>query len=93
MPTPSPLEVVEVPIDSLTAADYNPRTIDKTKAERLARSLDEFGFLEPVVVNRHTGRVVGGHQRINAARTLGRTTVPVVYVDLDDDREKTDPPT
>lgn len=87
MPTP-PLEVVEVAIDDLIPADYNPRKIDRKKAAGLARSLEEFGFLDPVVVNRRSGRVVGGHQRINAARSIGRTTVPAVYVDLDDDREK-----
>lgn len=82
------LEVHDIPIDELTPADYNPRTIDPKKAEGLQRSLDEFGFLDPVIVNQRTGNVVGGHQRIDAARALEHDTVPVVYVDLDPDREK-----
>jgi len=35
--------------------------------EKLVRSLDEFGFVEPIVVNTRTGLVVGGHQRLEAA--------------------------
>lgn len=82
------LNVVEVAIDELVPADYNPREISTKAADGLKRSIDEFGFLDPVIVNRANGnRIVGGHQRIDAARALGHATVPVIYVDLDDDRE------
>lgn len=82
------ISIIYQPIDSLTAAPYNPRTLSQSEFESLQRSLDEFGFVEPIVVNRKSGFIVGGHQRVAAARAVGIETVPVVFVDLDEQREK-----
>ena len=64
----------------------------------LKRSIQRFGFVDPVVVNRRRGKgwlraertrvIVGGHQRVRAAQELGHRAVPVVYVDLPPDDEK-----
>jgi DNA modification methylase len=70
------------------AAPYNPRTISDHDLEALARSMAAFGVVEPVVVNRRTGRIVGGHQRVKAAQALGIEQLPVVHVDLDESQEK-----
>jgi len=70
------------------AAPYNPRKISDHDLEALRRSLKFFGVVEPVVVNRRTGRVVGGHQRIKAAEAEGIAELPVVTVDLDESSEK-----
>ena len=72
----------------LVPADYNPRQIDNHQLEALKRSLDRWGFVEPVVMNKRTGRIVGGHQRVKAALALAVPEVPTVWVDLDDDGEK-----
>jgi DNA modification methylase len=69
-------------------APYNPRTIGDHDLAALRRSLRQWGAVEPVVVNSRTKRVVGGHQRIKAAELEGITTLPVVYVDLDDASER-----
>jgi ParB-like chromosome segregation protein Spo0J len=45
------------------AAPYNPRKISDHDLEALRRSMKFFGVVEPVVVNKRTGRIVGGHQR------------------------------
>lgn len=82
------MNTVLVPIDDLKFASYNPRTISTHEFESLQRSIDEFGFVEPVVVNRKSGTIVGGHQRARAAKSLGMTEVPVVYVELDDKKER-----
>jgi DNA modification methylase len=70
------------------AAPYNPRTISDHDLVALGRSMATFGVVEPVVVNRRTGRIVGGHQRVKAAEAQGIETLPVVYVDLDEAAEK-----
>ena len=70
------------------AAPYNPRRISEHDLSSLGRSLKFFGVVEPVIVNRRTGRIVGGHQRVKAAEAEGIETLPVVHVDLDEPSEK-----
>ena len=58
--------VQEIKVTQLNAAPYNPR-IDLEPGmpewEKLKRSIEEFGNVEPIVWNKRTGNVVGGHQR------------------------------
>ena len=71
-------------------AGYNPRKISEDEYEALRRSLSRWGMVEPVVVNRRTNTVVGGHQRIDAIESLegGDHEVPVIWVDLSENEEK-----
>ena len=78
----SELHVRHVAPGELTPWPENPRTISKAELTKLQRSIRAFGFVQPVVVNRRTGQLVAGHQRLSAAQALGLPTVPVVYVDL-----------
>ena len=52
--------------------------------QKLVRSIQEFGMVEPLVVRRSDQLVIGGHQRLEAAKALGMAMVPVVYVELSD---------
>jgi len=70
------------------AAPYNPRKIDDHDLAALRRSLRFFGAVEPIIANRRTGRIVGGHQRVKAAQAEGLDSLPVAWVDLDDPSEK-----
>src|SRR5260221_2643077 len=70
------------------AAAYNPRRITDHDLAALRRSLKFFGVVEPIIVNRRTGRIVGGHQRVKAAEAEGIDELPVVQVDLDEPTEK-----
>ena len=79
-PLPSPT-VEEVPIDQLHPDPANPRRISEEELDALERSIREFGFVQPVLARRD-GTVIGGHQRLVAARRLGLATVPVTYLDL-----------
>jgi ParB-like chromosome segregation protein Spo0J len=72
----------------LTPADYNPRSISEHQAEALKRSLDRWGFVEPIVANKRTGRIVGGHQRLDGALALALPKVPVHWIDVDESSEK-----
>jgi DNA modification methylase len=70
------------------AAPYNPRTIADHDLEALRRSMRFFGTVEPIIVNRRSDRIVGGHQRVKAAEAEGITELPVVFVDLDEPSER-----
>lgn len=72
-------------ISTLEPAEINPRKISDEEMERLQASLAQWGMVEPLVLNKRTGRLVGGHQRLAAAASLGWTEVPVLYVDLSDE--------
>ena len=76
------------PIAELTPAPYNPRTISEDALSGLQASVQRFGLVEPVVWNRRTGHVVGGHQRLKALQSMGETETQVVVVDLEDAEEK-----
>src|SRR5450759_829758 len=76
------LTIEEVPIDQLRPDPANPRRIGEDELDSLERSLRQFGFVQPVLARREDGVVIGGHQRLLAARRLGLATVPVTYLDL-----------
>ncbi|MBI5284197.1 MAG: ParB N-terminal domain-containing protein [Chloroflexi bacterium] len=60
----------------------NPRRITDAEEEALARSIAEFGFVDPIIASRRGRQVIGGHQRLRAAIRLRLTTVPVIFLDL-----------
>jgi DNA modification methylase len=83
MTTPLPsLTVEQVPIDDLRPDPANPRRISEDELDALERSLRQFGFVQPVLARREDQTVIGGHQRLVAARRLGLTTVPVTWLDV-----------
>ena len=75
-------------LSDLKAAEYNPRKITRKALEGLQNSLKEFGAVQPIVWNKKTKQVVGGHQRIVALRAIGETEAPVVVVELSEEKEK-----
>ena len=70
------------------AAPYNPRQISDHDLMALGRSMTTFGVVEPIVVNRRTNRIVGGHQRVKAAEGAGVEQLPLVHVARDGAAEK-----
>ena len=78
-------------IADLLTADYNPRKDLKPgdpEYEKLKRSIEQFGYVEPVIWNATTGCVVGGHQRLKVLQDMGMTEVDCVVVELDVEHEK-----
>jgi len=69
-------------------APYNPRRIEAAEYARLRDSVERWGLVDPVVYNERTGTIVGGHQRIDAAESLGIKTAPVAVVDLSENEER-----
>jgi ParB-like chromosome segregation protein Spo0J len=85
------MEIQRLPLSRLMPAPYNPRVRLRPgdqAYERLARSLDEFDLVQPLVWNRRTGHVVGGHQRLEVLRSRGVSAVECVVVDLPLAREQ-----
>ena len=52
------------------------------------RSIETFGLVEPLVVRRSDQLLIGGHQRLEAAKALGLRKVPVVFVEVSDEQAK-----
>ena len=78
-------EIKNIPIDQLKFAEYNPRKAGEKEIADLRKSLQEFGFVEPIVVNSAEKRynvIIGGHFRTRVAKEMGMTEVPVVYVNI-----------
>lgn len=73
----------QVAIDRLRPDPGNPRHISEAELDALTRSLTEFGFVQPVLARREDATVIGGHQRLVAARRLGLEAVPVIWLDID----------
>ena len=77
--------------EKLLPADYNPRKDLKpgdAEYEKLKRSIEQFGYVEPVIWNKTTGRVVGGHQRLKVLIDMGINDVDCVIVEMDENKEK-----
>ncbi|SEM32910.1 DNA modification methylase [Syntrophus gentianae] len=77
-------------IDDLLPAEKHPRKIlkpgDET-FEALRRSIETFGYVDPIIWNSRTGHIVGGHQRLEVLKHLGHNEAEVSIVDLDSDME------
>lgn len=84
--------IQEIPITEINPAPYNPRKDLKPgdrEYEKLKKSIKEFDLVEPLVWNKRTGNLVGGHQRFKIIRDeLGHDKTQVTVVDLDDKKEK-----
>lgn len=78
-------------VSDLKPAKYNPRvTLEsgEREYESLKKSLNKFGTVVPIIVNKRNNVIVGGHQRLNVLKELGKEEVEVVLVDLDEKDEK-----
>lgn len=85
------MNIQNIPIDRVNPAPYNPRLDlqpDDPRFKSLARSVEEFGLVEPLVWNSRTGNLVGGHQRFKVLKARRETSVPAVVVDLPPTKEK-----
>ena len=85
------MEIRTLKATEIKAADYNPRKDlqpEDTEYKKLRRSIEEFGYVEPIIWNERTGNVVGGHQRLKVLLEKGAQEIECVVVSLDDKDEK-----
>jgi DNA modification methylase len=85
------LDIQKIPVAKLNPAKYNPRKDLKPgdpEYEKLKKSIETFGYVEPVIWNKRTGNIVGGHQRLKILLEQGAAEVDCVVVDMDENEEK-----
>src|SRR3990167_1698130 len=73
------MEVENVPLSEVIPYGKNPRKNDKA-VDVVARSIKEFGFLVPIVLDKNNV-IVAGHTRVKAATKLGLQEIPVIWAD------------
>jgi len=80
-----------IPIEKIKIAKYNPRKDLKPgdpEYEKLKKSIVAFDLVEPLVWNKRSENLIGGHQRLKILKEMGHTEVEVSVVDLPDRKEK-----
>jgi DNA modification methylase len=76
-----------VQIASLYPSKNNPRTHSAKQLRQIARSIESFGFNNPVLVDQNN-QIIAGHGRVAAAKLLGYDTVPTLRIEHLSDEEK-----
>lgn len=74
-------------INDIKPYSKNAKKHPKKQIEQVAASIKEFGFNQPIVVDKE-GVIIVGHGRLEAAKLLGLTEVPVITVDLTEEQAK-----
>jgi len=85
------MQIEVMPINQIKIASYNPRKdlkLGDPEYEKLKKSILEFDMVEPLVWNKRTKNLVGGHQRLKVLKELGVENVEVSVVDLSEVKEK-----
>jgi len=85
------MDIQTLEITAINPAKYNPRKDLKpedAEYQKLKKSITEFDMVEPLVWNKRTGNLVGGHQRLKILKELGIDKVEVSVVDLSEVKEK-----
>ena len=77
--------MAELKIDYISASDLvpyenNSRAHSKEQVEQIKRSMTEFGFTNPILIDEHNG-IIAGHGRLRAAQELGIDTVPTILLE------------
>jgi len=71
----------------LIANPVNFRKHPKRQQEAINGSLDALGWIQNVIVNKRTGRIIDGHLRVDQAIAHGEMAVPVQWIDLSEEEE------
>ena len=76
----SDIQIERWPLDRLIPSDVNPRTHTPAQVAQIAASIQEFGFVNPILVGAD-GRIIAGEGRYRAILTLGMREVSVIVVE------------
>ena len=74
------MNIKTIPIDDLKSYAHNPKQHPAEQIEKIARSITEFGFLVPILIDADN-LIIAGHGRLMAACKLGLVEVPTIRVD------------
>ena len=81
------MNIETVKTGTLNPATYNPRKISPEALAGLRKSIETFGYIEPIIIN-HDNTIIGGHQRFRALQDLGINECQVVRLNLNKTEEK-----
>ena len=79
------MNILQKSISDIKPYNRNPRK--KKNIQKVANSIKEFGFQQPIVVDR-AGVIIAGHSRYEAAKILNLTSIPVLIADLSPEKAK-----
>src|SRR6056300_179579 len=79
------MQIYQRPLSDIKPYEKNPR--QKYDIQKVAQSIKEFGFQQPIVVD-SAGVIIVGHGRYQASKSLGLETVPVIIADLPPEKAK-----
>ena len=74
------MEIKYLEPKTLNAYEKNSRVHDDEQIERIKRSIKEFGFINPVLIDKNN-TIIAGHARVRAALNLGLTEVPTIELE------------
>ena len=84
------MDLRKIKIADLVPASYNPRKALKPgdkEYEKIKRSIQEFGYCEPVIVNSDM-TIIGGHQRVTVLQDLGYDEIDCIVIEIDKTKER-----
>ena len=85
------LSIVTMQLKDLKPANYNPRialTENDPEYQRIKSSIEQFGYVDPIIYNEQTNNIVGGHQRYTVLTDMGVEQVAVSVVNMNEEDEK-----
>jgi len=59
------MKIEKIKLTDIVPANYNPRQISKEEKKKLENSINNFGIVEPILINLSNNRIIGGHQRFD----------------------------
>lgn len=72
-----------IPLSQLKRSDYNPRNITDKARSGLQNSIQEFGLVQPIIYNKQTNNIVGGHQRLSALLSTNPNLTHIECIEVD----------
>jgi len=82
------LEIRYQATSDLKPYENNSRTHSKEQIEQIVRSIKEFGFTNPILIDEHN-EIIAGHGRLEAAQKIGITLVPTIILEgLNEEQKK-----
>jgi ParB/RepB/Spo0J family partition protein len=82
------MELEKIKIEKLEPATYNPRQISTKQYKDLKESITKFGIVDPLIVNKNSYTIVGGHQRYKICKELGYKEIGCIILDLNTEQER-----
>jgi hypothetical protein len=85
------MNIVKMKLKDLKTANYNPRKNlqpSDREFQQIKKSIEEFGYIQPIIVNNRTNTIVGGHQRAKVLDILGYKEVDCILADFNEQQEK-----